>query len=111
MRSPHSAQVIPLLSAFSEVNLLDSSSVRLPESLKQDDPGCGGIGAKAAAKVYLLLDYLTGAYQTMRIEAGRKADQNMGEKFLTGHLPGALWLFDLGFFNAPFLALIAKMWN
>ena len=57
----------------------------------------------------MLLDYLTGAYQTMRIEAGRKADQNMGEKFLAGHLPGALWLFDLGFFNAPFLALIAKM--
>ena len=52
---------------------------------------------------------MTGAYQTMRIEAGRKADQNMGEKFLAGHQPGALWLFDLGFFCAPFLAQIAKL--
>lgn len=107
--APQAAQVIPLLSAFSEVNLLDSSSVLLPESLQKQYPGCGGIGAKAAAKVYLLLDYLTGAYQTMRIEAGRKADQNMGEQFLAGHRSGALWLFDLGFFNAPFLARIAKL--
>ena len=107
--APQAAQVIPLLSAFSEVNLLDSSSVQLPESLKENYPGCGGVGSKAAAKVYLLLDYLTGAYQTMRIEAGRKADQNMGEKFLAGHQPGALWLFDLGFFCAPFLAQIAKL--
>lgn len=107
--APQAAQAIPLLSAFSEVNLLDSSSVQLPESLKENYPGCGGVGSKAAAKVYLLLNYLTGAYQTMRIEAGRKADQNMGEKFLAGHQPGALWLFDLGFFCAPFLAQIAKL--
>lgn len=107
--APQAAQVIPLLSAFSEVNLLDSSCLLLPESLQESYPGCGGIGAKAAAKLYLLLNYLTGAYQTMRIEAGRKADQNMGQQFLAGHKPGALWLFDLGFFCAPFLAQIAKM--
>jgi Transposase DDE domain len=107
--APRAAQVIPLLEAFSEVNLLDSSSVLLPESLKESYPGCGGIGAKAAAKVYLLLNYLTGSYQRIRIEAARKADQNMGEQFLAGHKPGALWMFDLGFFCAPFLAQVAEM--
>lgn len=105
---PQATPVLPLLSAFSEVNLLDSSSVLFPESLKARYPGCGGIGAQAAAKVYLLLDYLTGSYWTMRIEAGRKADQNMGQQFLAGRPPGALWLFDLGFFSAPFLAQIAQ---
>jgi hypothetical protein len=108
LTAPQVAQAIPLLSAFSEVNLLDSSSVFLPESLKESYPGCGGIGAKAAAKVYLLLDYLTGSYQQIRIEAARKADQNMGEQFLAGHKPGALWMFDLGFFSAPFLGQIAQ---
>lgn len=107
--APQAAQAIPLLSAFSEVNLLDSSSVLFPESLKENYPGCGGIGAKAAAKVYLLLNYLTGSYQQIRIEAARKADQDMGEQFLAGHKPGALWMFDLGFFNASFLAQIAEM--
>jgi hypothetical protein len=107
--APQAAQAIPLLSAFSEVNLLDSSSVLLPESLKESYPGCGGIGAKAAAKVYLLLNYLTGSYQRTLIESARKADRKMGEQFLAGHKPGALWIFDLGFFCAPFMAQIAKM--
>lgn len=107
MTMPIQTQVIPLLSAFSEVNLLDSSTVILPETLKTEFPGCGGGGAKAAAKLYLVLNYLTGGYEQMRIEAGRKADQNMGEIFLAGHAAGALWIFDLGFFNALFLAQIA----
>lgn len=107
MTAPAPARAIALLAAFSEVNLLDSSTITLPETLKTEYPGCGGGGAKAAAKLYLVLNYLTGGYHTMQIEAGRKADQNMGEKFLAGHAPGALWIFDLGFFNAPFLAQIA----
>jgi hypothetical protein len=56
----------------------------------------------------LLLNWLTGGYETIQIEAGRKADQNMGERFLAGRKPGALWLFDLGFFNALFLSAIAS---
>lgn len=102
------ARILPLLCVFSEVNLLDSTTVTLPETLKTEFPGCGGAGAKAAAKLYLVLNYLTGGYQQMRIEAGRKADQDMGQKFLAQHQSGALWLFDLGFFNAPFLAQIAR---
>lgn len=107
MTAPAPARAMALLTAFSEVNLLDSSTITLPETLKTEYPGCGGDGAKAAAKLYLVLNYLTGGYHTIQIEAGRKADQNMGERFLAGHSPGALWMFDLGFFNAPFLAQIA----
>ena len=74
MTAPAPARAIALLAAFSEVNLLDSSTITLPETLKTEYPGCGGGGAKAAAKLYLVLNYLTGGYQTMQIEAGRKAD-------------------------------------
>ena len=104
---PGAAHVIPLLSAFAAVYLLDSTSVPLPESLKPEFKGCGGAGAEAALKLYLLLNYLSGSYETMQLEAGRKADQNMGQRFLAGRPAGALWLFDLGFFNASFLAAIA----
>jgi Transposase DDE domain len=106
--APASDQVVPLLEVFSAVYLLDSSTVVLPESLQGAYQGCGGAGAKAAAKLFLLLNWLTGGYETLRITAGRKADQNMGEEFLTGRKAGALWLFDLGFFKAAFLAQIAK---
>jgi len=105
--APASPRILPLLEAFSEVNLLDSSVIHLPAALKEQYPGCGGVGAKAAAKLYLVLNYLTGGYTMMRIESGRKADQNMGSSFLSGHPPQALWLFDLGFFNASFLAQIS----
>lgn len=108
MTLPQQSEVLALLSAFNEVNLLDSTTVTLPETLATEFPGCGGAGAKAAVKLYLVLNYLTGGYQQMRIEAGRKADQDMGERFLAEHKAGALWLFDLGFFNAPFLAQIAR---
>jgi len=100
------ADVVPLLRGFTAVKLLDASTIPLPETLKKEFPGCGGVGAKAALKLYLVLDWLTGQYNTVRIEAGRKADQNMGEPFLAGSQAGALWLFDLGFFKVAFLAAI-----
>lgn len=106
--APKADQLIPLLSNFTAVNLLDSSFIKLPEKLGTELPGYGGAASKAAAKIYLVLDWLTGAYDTIHIEAGRKADQNMGEHFLPGSKPGALWLFDLGFFKAALLAAIAN---
>lgn len=108
LTAPAAPQVVPLLQTFPAVYLLDASSVALPAGLAHQYPGCGGAGPKAAAKLYLLLNWLTGAYETLQVEAGRKADQNMGEQFLPGRVPGALWLFDLGFFNAAFLAAIAQ---
>ena len=104
---PQADPVLPLLSVFSAVYLLDSSTIILPESLEQDYRGCGGAGARAAAKVYLLLNWLTGGYETIRLAAGRQPDQVMGREFIQGRQPGALWLFDLGFFNALFLSHLA----
>ena len=41
---------MPLLSPFSKVHLLDSSTVSLPEELAQDFPGSGGSASAAAVK-------------------------------------------------------------
>jgi hypothetical protein len=105
---PGSPPLAPMLQSFSAVYLLDSSVVPLPEGLQKDFPGCGGVGAQAALKLYLLLDWLTGSYATLQVASGRKADQDMGTPFLSGTLRGALWLFDLGFFQCDFLAQIAR---
>jgi hypothetical protein len=105
---PGSPSLVPMLQSFSAVYLLDSSVVPLPAGLKKDFPGCGGVGAQAALKVYLLLDWLTGGYETLHVTNGRKADQDMGTSFLTGSLRGALWLFDLGFFSCDYLTQIAQ---
>lgn len=103
--------IVPLLQGFSAVKLLDSSVVPLPDRLKKEYPGCGGVGAKSALKIYLVLDWLTGQYETMQIKKGRKADQDMGTKFLKNAEVGTLWLFDLGFFKVAFLAALAKAKN
>ena len=103
--------VVPLLQAFSAVKLLDASVVPLPETLKEEYPGCGGIGAQAALKIYLVLNWLTGQYETLHFETGRKADQNMGQTFLAYAQAGTLWLFDLGFFQVAFLAALAQAKN
>lgn len=105
---PGAARVVPLLQNFSAVYLLDATTVAFPDALATDFLGCGGAGPKAAAKVYLLCNWLTGKYETLRVEPGRQPDQNMGSKFVAGRAAGALWLFDLGFFNAAFLADIAR---
>jgi hypothetical protein len=98
--APDASKIVPLLSAFTAVNILDATTVILPDSLKQEFKGCGGAGAQAALKLYLVLNYLTGNYEQMQIEAGRKADQNMGEQFLAGSQSGALWLFDRNYSRA-----------
>lgn len=105
------SDVVPLLQAFSAVKLLDASVVPLPETLKAEYPGCGGIGAQAALKIYLVLNWLTGQYETLRFETGRKADQDMGTAFLAQAQAGTLWLFDLGFFKVAFLAALAQAKN
>lgn len=99
--------IIPLLSAFTAVYILDSTTVSLPESLKKQFPGSGGDASEAASKVYLLLDWLSGKYEAIKIMAGIKADQNMGKSFTRGKKAQALWLMDLGFWNLELFSSIA----
>jgi hypothetical protein len=103
-----SAAVVPLLSAFSAVYLLDSTVVALPAALAASFAGCGGDASAAATKVFLLLNWLTGSYEALELRDGRKADQDMGQPFLAGRPPGALWLCDLGFWSVEFFVAIAR---
>jgi hypothetical protein len=102
------AAVVPVLSAFSAVYLLDSTVVALPAALATAFAGCGGDASAAAAKVFLLLNWLTGSYETLELREGRKADQDLGTPFLAGRSPGALWLFDLGFWSLEFFLAITR---
>ena len=104
-----SAAVVPLLSAFSAVYLLDSTVVALPAALAASFAGCGGDASAAAVKIFLLLNWLTGSYETLELRDGRKADQDMGKPFLAGRPPGALWLFALGFWSVEFFVALARV--
>lgn len=101
-------QVAPCLASFSALYILDSTTLALPEALKIDYRGSGGAASPAAVKCFWLLEWFTATTQQILLEEGVKADQNMGTPMLAQTRPGALWLFDLGFWSITFLVAIAK---
>jgi hypothetical protein len=99
----------PLLERFPRVTLLDSTTLALPEDLRDEFPGCGGGrgGGAAALKLQTELDLRSGAVTHVEVEPGRSPDGATGRQ-QARHGPGALRVTDLGYFNvAVFAALVA----
>ena len=88
---------LQVLHQFTAMFLTDSSTVALPDLLKDEFPGCGGDGPAATVKIQLTFEFLRGVIAGIRFQAGRTPDQSY-----TGELEhlqaGALYLSDLGYF-------------
>nr|ALV86506.1 transposase [uncultured bacterium 20] len=97
-----------LLTSFPALYILDSTSVPLPETLAERFRGWGGSASKAGAKLFLVLNWLTGTITQLHVSDGRTPDQKMGQTFLGAARTGALWLFDLGFWSCGFLSEITR---
>jgi Transposase DDE domain len=98
----------PLLERFTKVNVLDSSTITLPDRMQQAFPGCGGShGSGAAAmKLQMEIDLRSGAL-TVMVERGRSPDgatSRQHERLGAG----ALQIADLGYFNQRVFAERAK---
>ena len=91
---------VPLLRKFTQVLIGDSTSLALPDALADQFPGCGGTGAsgKAALKIQVLWDLLTGGFVQLLLEPGRASD---AKSAIAQRLPprGSLSIFDLGYFS------------
>lgn len=94
----------PILDRFAGIYLRDSSTISLPEQLKDIWHGAGGTqGESAALKLQVSLNYSTGQLQGPVLQNGR--DQDQTSPFQTEQLPvGALHLADLGYFALDRLA-------
>ena len=97
----------PLLERFTRVILLDSSAIGLPDSQRQEYPGCGGShgGGAAAMKLQTELDLRSGALACIEIEPGRMPD-GASRRQDVRRGPGSLRIADLGYFS---LAVFAAM--
>jgi hypothetical protein len=100
----------PILGRFTNVTLLDSSTVTLPDDLRQQFPGCGGGhghgGGTAALKLQTELDLRSGALH-VQIETGRSTDGATTRQHAK-RLAGSLRISDLGYFCvAVFAAMVA----
>lgn len=92
---------IPLLQRFSEVLVEDSSTIALPDELKDEWAGCADGqrgGTQAAFKIQVRWDLLTGALRGMGLQAGKQSDQRSPFK---GESRGtsSLRIADLGYFD------------
>lgn len=95
-----------VLQQFSQISLVDSTQVSLPESLQTRFAGSGGNASQASVKFHLSFDYLRGHIHALEAVSGRSPDQKCG---LHRHeLPAdSLQLFDLGYFEQTVLSDIA----
>lgn len=89
---------VEMLRRFPAVRLVDSSQIKLPDALADVFPGTTPTRAKASLKVSLSYEFLSGRFEAVCLEAGKRPDQN--NPILTqGGDAGSLTLCDLGFFN------------
>jgi Transposase DDE domain len=92
-------RAVALLQKFTAVLIGDSTTIQLADTLAQTYPGCGGRSGlgQAALKIQVLWDVLCGSLRRARLEAGRQSDATSPAVEATPQ-PGALLLYDLGFF-------------
>jgi hypothetical protein len=96
------------LQRFAEVNLLDSTTVRVPDAFADIWPGCGGTNpkdGKAALKIQVRMD-LVGGGLTLKLCPGREPDQKTALQ-TQDIKEGSLHLRDLGYFDINVLKTIA----
>jgi hypothetical protein len=102
----HSEKALaPILERFTEVPIIDSSTVSLPDGQQEEYPGCGGShgSGKAAMKCQVEFDLRSGALKQMEIESGRSSD-NTSSLQHTRRAKKSLRITDLGYFNLEVFA-------
>lgn len=90
----------PVLARFTAVDLLDSSTIALPDALRERFPGCGGShgGGQAAMKLQVRWDLRSGALEAIALEPGRDCDYKTPLQ-TDAPRPGSLRITDLGYFD------------
>ena len=103
------AVAVALLDRFTEVDVQDSTTIRLPDLFRTQYRGCGGTAptvAASALKFQVRFDLKRGGLQGFRIEQGTDAD--VATPLQTQDiLAGSLHLRDLGYFDLNVLRTIA----
>jgi hypothetical protein len=95
----------PILERFTSVTILDSSTITLPDSMREQFKGCGGSygSGEAALKLQTELDLRRGALLHVEIEPGRSPDNATCRQHVERGA-GSLRITDLGYFDGAVFA-------
>ena len=91
---------VPVLQRFNAVLVMDSSTIMLPDALREVWAGCGGRGSfgQSALKLQVRLDLTTGRMLGPFLDQGRSPDNTAAAQ--SAPLPsGALRIADLGYYR------------
>jgi len=97
-----------LFAPFTAVHIADSTGFALPPSLKDLFPGSGGGASVAGAKLQLVWEYLSHSFAHLALVPGTPPDNKYIDTVVQLAQRGALFLFDLGYFKAQALSVIAQ---
>jgi len=99
----------PILSRFTEVILIDSSVIALPDSEKSEFRGCGGSydANQSSIKLQTEFNLLNGNLRCVELEEGRATDGATNRQHIV-QSKGSLRIADLGYFNIPVLRRIGE---
>jgi hypothetical protein len=103
--------LIPLLQRFSAVDIQDSTTVVLPDSLQEVWKGTGGRtddGTQAAVKLQVRLDLRSGRLTGPFPEHGRASDQRSTLQDAADVPAGSLRIADLGYFDLGTFARLGE---
>lgn len=97
-----------LLDKFTEVSVIDSTSIELPDSQQEHFTGRGGSYGygKSAMKLQTELDLKTGGLTCIDIENGSDADVSCARQ-MVARTKGSLRIADLGYFAISVFSAIA----
>lgn len=87
-----------VLDQFSHVNIIDSTSISLPECLNDVYPGYGGSNNKGFLKMQLMLDGISEEVNHIDITTVKQNDQGY-KGYLKNIKENSLYLQDLGYFS------------
>ena len=93
--------------AFSQVKLIDATSISLPENLSTVYVGSGGSASTACAKVHHCFELLEGKTEALYLTNGASSDTAYWDSGQFTVCPAGLVIFDLGYWRCAQLAAIA----
>lgn len=88
-----------LLKYFSDVKLLDATTISLPDQVADDYPGMGGRNAKAALKIQTLYSAINQSITCFDITSGITHDTLALPEMIATLSEKELFLADLGYFH------------
>jgi len=97
-KQAYSAEVMGVLKQFENVYIADSTTISLPDKLKDLYTGLGGTNADAAVKVQAVFNIIKNQFEKLELFSATSSDGKYTDEIVKMLNPYEVIIFDLGYF-------------